>query len=630
MAYYDFGNIKWLKLVAQNTETFQLTVYENSLTEIFVEENSRLSPTSFLNNSIPNVENGKWDILFLYNANLSRVLETVDRCPNEKYFICVTWGLANVVIFKETSNDYPSFSEFKNLSENWELWSLNQGIGEVSHIEMSEKKIDNLSNLSMPSPTLDTLEFKCVFDEYVLTINSIVKNCRKYLVELEPYFNQLHSFVSKNLISNGSLDEIEIIDCFVALNASLSRVNTQLFSCCNGIVANKCPIQNHSLFGVGIASLALFKYSMFLEKNILENNVTGLLDSIAEIIISPSKKTDWHERIYENQKQVNALKNIKRENDTGVPIIPFFSGRDGFRYGKITNISTPMMCLYNAHRCSWNLLTFTHELSHLFVEGTVTLLENYSNNDFRTKITKNRIKFPLEEPVQYIDWAWSLYNATKLALVDKKDKDFCVETELNELITHIVDFLYFYNGDIEKYMKFIWYSWLKVPSVEKRIRKYIVRTGVTILSVALEQKREEYIKSTLIEGFTRLHKETKEPIFTTITNDYLKNDDEWTKIFELITEAVHIIELVRVLLFDETISANVEKEPRRVDVAKNPQKNLSSNSDPYGFKLGAWQNSDMNISNPIFFIKNYSINDKGNEQYALWFFNKLASLEVIK
>lgn len=628
MSYYEFGNITWLKLAIQDTAAFKLTIHKTSLPEITVEANSRISPVSFLNNNVPNIQNGQWDVLFLYNSNLSQLLEIIDRHPAEKYSVCVTWGLANVVLFRERVIDICNvFTEIKRLSNNWECWHFNQEIGAIKQIEVSDEVSDTYPCLSFSPPRLDTLEFKSVFDEYISTINGIVKNCHKYLNELTTYFIQLHNFVVNNLINNDNLSEIKIIDSFVALNASLSRVHTQLFSCCNGIVANKCPIQNHSLLGIGIASLALFKYSQFLENNLIESKVTGLLENIAEINITPSKETDTDKRINENRKQIDAQKQIIKDIDSGIPIVPFFSGRDGFRYGKISNISIPIMCLYNAHRCSWNLLTLTHELSHMFVYGTIKLLEDYPNTEFKKKIKNQRIKYPLEEQATYIDWAWSLYNATTLALYSKKDNDFHVETELEEIITHIVDFLYFYNGNVEKYMKFIWYSWLKVPSVEKRIRKYIVRTGAAILSVSLEKQRESYIKQTLIDGFTKLHKETKESIYQNIIDNYLNNTNEWAKIFDFIADTVHVIELVRVFLFDEKIAANIEKEPRR---KRRKRKKDSSDSNPYDFKLGNWKNNDINISNPIFFVKNYCINDKGSEQHALWFFNKLASLELIK
>ena len=47
--------------------------------------------------------------------------------------------------------------------------------------------------------------------------------------------------------------------------------------------------------------------------------------------------------------------------------------------------------------------------------------------------------------------------------------------ECNELLTHIFDFLYFYRGDAEAYVRCVWASWAVIPNIQHRLTDYITR-----------------------------------------------------------------------------------------------------------------------------------------------------------
>ena len=115
----------------------------------------------------------------------------------------------------------------------------------------------------------------------------------------------------------------------------------------------------------------------------------------------------------------------------------------------------------------------------------------------------------------------------------------------------------------------------------------------------------------------KLLEDTNNPIFNDILETYIKNETEWASIFELITDSIHVIELIHVFMFDTNIAANLSKESRQI-----------SKDVLYNFKKGFWSNDDINISNPITFIKHYCNDDVESEEVSLWFFMKIAFLEL--
>jgi len=53
---------------------------------------------------------------------------------------------------------------------------------------------------------------------------------------------------------------------------------------------------------------------------------------------------------------------------------------------------------------------------------------------------------------------------------------------LEEVVVHVMDYLYFYNADDEVFVSSLWHSWALVPNVQPKIDEYVLRTLLALSS----------------------------------------------------------------------------------------------------------------------------------------------------
>src|SRR5262249_33177458 len=139
-----------------------------------------------------------------------------------------------------------------------------------------------------------------------------------------------------------------------------------------------------------------------------------------------------------------------------IPLVTCFSGRDGFRSTRLS-LSAPLEVITGCNTAEWTLLTVTHEISHTIVEGVLSALLRPENPETLAPIIQGKSSGSLfERVVEMLAWAhWAFEEKSEGTLsLDKFSSLVLAHAgEVNEILTHVFDFLYFYQGNANSYIK---------------------------------------------------------------------------------------------------------------------------------------------------------------------------------
>lgn len=303
------------------------------------------------------------------------------------------------------------------------------------------------------------------------------------------------------------------------LNSQVSYVISQAFSGKTPILKNKCNVHSFSLLGIGSAFKAISAFTTHVE-NVFKNHPIpeaieslGNHDSSVSIPQITHRPIDWssHERLIDR-----LLSNIKCDEWDKSKLVAY-SGRQGFREAEYT-VTVALPVLEAVHTGRWSLMTLSHELMHAHVrailgkifsakdgESIFTAFSRWHDTYLRMIEGKKAAKLTrldclrlaifryctyrdeLEEPRKTALLGTSKTNlktTPKMAKTIDEFQSMIVECyrETNEIITHVLDYYYFYNCNDELYLGLLWASWTPVPTVLENLHKYLLRSIATIAS----------------------------------------------------------------------------------------------------------------------------------------------------
>lgn len=587
---------------------------------------TRHSPIFSLIDKDPPVEfSGKWFFIFLYNCRVNELLK-LNLAGNT--YVFSTYSLANVFCVTKSVSEISKILNWVGKNGiKYEKWNVKDSlITKTSSSKFVESEF-RFGKLVIHDKVIKSLYF-----EYLSNLLSIIKNVQFYLPEYESHFINLHKEVQK-LIDDSVTPTEEKIEFLVSLNAGLSRFYGQAFSICSSILYNYCPVQNHSLLGIGIASVALLKLCNFYEtvigKEYLPDRINGFknLQDTKNLILFRGDDLPSIESFCENEF-INKTDLPEAENS--VPVVPFYSARDGYKSGNRINISVPLITLISCNTLSWNLLTLTHELSHLQTRGCLSYI--WPANELVFEDFYSLIKHPRLEIKNVHDYAKYLIGISTAYIHGTNYDNFDVSNisgkeispifstkiliDIDETITHIFDFLYFYDGNAKNYLSSIWASWITIPYIEDRIEDYIVRTGTAILSNMLHENNwMESVFNQLDVVFNNLEKEYNHA-YLKLALEMLKDNSFKERISNKITARLPLIVFTRALLYSTRISGKINKE---VGVYSDHR-----GKEGYKLKMREFEVRDDRITNPISFLNEYSKENISSERNSVWIIYNLA------
>jgi hypothetical protein len=198
-----------------------------------------------------------------------------------------------------------------------------------------------------------------------------------------------------------------------------------------------------------------------------------------------------------------AGKNREKAASPLVRQIVYLSGRDGFKATEST-LSAPLSTVTCCNCDRWSLLTITHEVSHPIVHSVLSTLLPRREGDTRSLRELHEsielyvgsrkpenlllvLRQFLLRAMAGLDVADSLdpnnplsQEPPRLDIAALKDLIDRRHEEVEELMVHAFDFIYFFGSEVARYVPAIWKSWQSIPHLETRIRQYVLRTLATI------------------------------------------------------------------------------------------------------------------------------------------------------
>jgi hypothetical protein len=346
-------------------------------------------------------------------------------------------------------------------------------------------------------------------EELVAWLGDSVSDLADQIRELTPDEDTSDTAVRK-VISNESV--------IVELNAVLTLYCSQVASGSLPLVGSSFPVGEYSLLGIGGMIRAAWRIYSHI------NHVFSTFDHVGKVQrryreqpsfdpIHPTQRVDftaWDG----HQASFTVL-----EDDTAEPArihIPYFSSRWGF-HEALHSISVSWQCLHASATKEWNLLTLTHEYLHSHVrdllaeflnlgaerDGVTTLLDRVNRKEHGA----NAFESMQVAYVEALAGIRATENLARRLMPGVDDAQAAIPTNISpaeliqlrrdhaglvdEIIVHVLDFLYIYAGDTDAYVNSIWSSWSLVPSVNDQIELYVLRTMCALAATSPQRDPQE-------------------------------------------------------------------------------------------------------------------------------------------
>lgn len=529
--------------------------------------------------------------------------------------VYLSLGVLNVVVFCTTQDQRQEVRASVESSElAWEEWSL---VGNsVSRVTFGAKSVGtaaHVAGLSDPfkakSPALLPTAREC-------QVLLVATAARSPLTGLNPSYLQQFGNVLQRLLSSPNTTLVEKLQILVNTNAALSA---QLWQACAGtppILETPCQFATHSLLGIGTASMALQALTRYVERAFEDARIT---ERIARLTAQPREPRAlleiggadafWHEdHLYDSVKI-----ELSPVADPPAPHVSYFSGREGYRSNLIT-LSAPAEVIHSCNTSSWTLHTLTHELSHSVVRSTMgQLLPDPSDAEDIARILRYlndpeaapSLHEQLREFLTFAVWAVSdtefTEGVTPEKLADRLRQNWA---SADEILTHVFDFLYHYQGDPEPYVRSIWASWAQIPHIELRLSDYIDRTLCALHALDLRRdKAKDVTLDVLADCLEKVKEAFPDALYIPDAIESLSKERNAYK--TRLDGLVPLVKFVKGFLFSPVIAA----------ILSSPGEHAPKTS-------GAF--TEERIANPLRFVAEWSQDAEPQAIRSVWMLQYLA------
>jgi len=448
----------------------------------------------------------------------------------------------------------------------------------------------------------------------------------------------------RNQLENDTDGDSTKLSWLVNVNAALSRYTSQAFAGVSPIQATESHYWSHSLLGTGLACQALVNIRRFSERAIGRTDWIDLIDALATVSRAPEVKPfhklnsqaaeDWTEiedlvkqtveKLYEAVSQ-----RPESDDDKRLPLIVCFSGRDGFR-STLFSLSAPLEVISSANAYGWTPMTLSHEICHVWIKGILSAIFP-PVSDAPAHAALDELITGARRPVTLLDevrrsmfGCYHLLQREFLQVGDEEDEipaaldqpwDQVVRqqgTQVNETLTHILDYQFFYEQDQEHYIRSIWSSWDEIPNIKDRLYDYLLRSACALLSEHLNH--DDPLKTTLerlCELLKQLHGQMPTAQYVGRAIEILERDS--SSIAEKLARRLTLVRLAKTFFTNRNIAARLSKEHEQTGGAYD--------------SLTWLVLDDQQIWNPLKFVGHFSTDRKGDRSKSLWILTKIAFMQ---
>jgi hypothetical protein len=592
------------------------------------EAGARLSPLISLNGAeVPSFTEGTTSWLLFAGPVFPGDLD-IEELPPQLF---LSLGLYNVVLF--TADPSKRDRAKKYISDHdvpWEEWQLNGH--DLVDTSFSPKLLVTPSFVpaSMRSPPvgLAAPALLPAAREYVTVIASTygrsqlsLPTASQDIVDFDETF--------KSLVADQNSDPVLQHALYVNANAAISRHSSQTYAGTSPIVETECHFFTHALLGIGIASLALIQIRRFVEHTFARQRVLHRLKlsfaappHASDLLGLPSTSDYWDsEHLFTADIDRQMLDSQTPMPAHPLPLITCFSGRDGFRSTNLS-LSAPLEVITACNTSIWTPLTLTHEISHTLVDGALGALFQ-SPVDSATVVPLSALIAPKavcrdtrEQLLRLLCHTLWVCHGPKVKVTAPLLLATLQEAwgELNEILTHVFDFLYFYDKDPARYIESIWASWGVIPNIQNRVPAYVLRTLCAIHAMNLRQKGGLDITiDQASQHLARTQNKFSHPLIA-IALDELKQN---RKTFHArLRERAPYVKFVRAYLYQPRIAAELRAEV------------LLGGGDKEGYPQKANEFESIKLTNPLRFITAFADGKDADAIRSAWLLTQLAFGDV--
>ncbi|MBQ9001074.1 MAG: hypothetical protein IJ087_04395 [Eggerthellaceae bacterium] len=349
------------------------------------------------------------------------------------------------------------------------------------------------------------------------------------------------------------------------------------------------------MFGIGLPTLALQNLLGSIGNGVASQQIAERIEGYKDM-----PPIDLSQRL---KAPLNLLSQSKPadQQDEIAPMLGYFSAREGFRRTGFS-ISAPLSSVSCAASKNWSLRSMTHEVSHGIVsevfDEVFPFLWNGDDSELeelaRIVVERNRIKTsdPIVTPekrttdtsnilqslaADFADAAvcmrWCYEGVSEYERLDGRRLASCIEksyVEMNEVLAHAVDILYFYQSDVERYVKSVWSAWGKTPNIQQKVKVYLSRTISAVYAARYGGMNERNTRLELFEETRDLLEELKGELADSahielaldILNSELEQTptyEEYSTLYSIVNASSSLIEATWRYIYDENIAANLMK-----------------------------------------------------------------------
>lgn len=584
----------------------------------------------------PDPFDGKSTLLFLGPIQLARLQAEIRAFADAaKLRLWASMGCFNAVIStadRDNVDDVIQWARTNNVP--FEAWNINDGrVGRIRHSVLKPTDYEETTaELAALASTVTEPALRTVLQENLTAIaTAIARAGAVYSPAYSDFKNT--AAVTKALLDawhSGDLSTLEVHSRLLASNAAISRFSSQAFSGVPPIIGTECHFWIHSLLGTGSANIALSRLVGWLQKLLGEADLPQRIAELESDTLGVPSLADLASDAQYLERDL--LTRPPPEPDgIPVPLITYFSGRDGFS-SHLQTLSAPLTAIAECNSYRSNLLTVTHEIAHILVQVLLTHIYPDLNQSEGLQIAEIIAK----KGYRAANWLMAARQLLLEGIIGMEQAESGQEIpmddlaeelptiairqrrEAQEIIVHTLDFWYFYRGEPDFYIKSIWHSWCAIPGIEDRVPEYLMRT-LCAVSVNLLRESAENRFPAALRGVRDTLKSLKAE--GGVLSDYIsialehidriERDSDSGKDFERQYSArLLLVRLVGIFLASDRLAAKLFSD-RHVGKGSGYESKQTLEYD------------QQPIGNPLSFFRAHLKNDPG-ESESLWVLHCLA------
>lgn len=471
---------------------------------------------------------GRQTLLFLGPIQPAELFTSIEGLGKSKTVgVWFTAGCFNVILrFSEQETDLVRSTErwLKRNKCAFERWKLDDGVIEKTSFQgiqqaQGDPAINNLAK-RIAGNRNDFLQ--PALQENLIAISTALTRAASVHTPTHQDLRIVAEAMDKTLeaYSHEKISTLDLQSRMLSMNAAISRFSSQAFSGVPPILATECHFWVHSLLGTGSANLALSNLVRSVQNVLGESRLAERLQALGDV----------ETNVPDNNALVLGTDILKFDVLTEtegaefasspiVPLITYFSGRDGFS-SQLQTLSAPLSTLAECNSFRSNILTATHEISHIFIQATLSVIAPSLDDSAELK-EASRIAGPGFRAINHLDAARKLVVEAVLNMenADTGQKpgstglqEFLSSAfdkwrkEMQEILVHAFDFMYFHQSQPEFYVTSIWHSWCSIPGISDRVPEYLLRTLCAISADILDAEPSKIFDAALRSAEELLNK----------------------------------------------------------------------------------------------------------------------------